>query len=109
MNNLAQIDNTANELFDTLKTIGNGDLVSEIGLAMEEATNAAQHTLKRSTVTITVIIEPDVKSDAFRVWGTVKAKLPPEPTKASLFFPHAGKLTRIDPRQRNMFEETTTN
>lgn len=103
-NALAEIDNTANELFSTLKTIGNGDLINEIASSMEAATTSSQHTMKRSKVTIEVIIEPDTKSDAFRVWGTVKAKLPPEPTKASLFFPSMGKLTRIDPRQRDMFQ-----
>lgn len=102
---IAKADNAVSELFETLNIIGNGELVGEMSASLEEATNAAQFTGKRAEVMIKITIEPDPKSDAFRVWGTVKSKLPAEPTKASLFFPFNGKLSRMDPRQRSMFEE----
>lgn len=103
---ITAVDNSIRELFETLKIIGNGDLALETATALQEIVTASQYTGKKSELIMKVIVEPDSKSDAFRVSGSVKTKLPVEPVKASLFFPMAnGRLSRIDSRQRNMFEE----
>jgi hypothetical protein len=110
MKALATVDTSVGEWFETLKIIGNGDLSLECASAMREIVTASQHTGKKSELIMKIIVEPDNKSDAFRVSGSVKVKLPAEPVKASLFFPTAdGHLSRIDSRQRTMFgdEEET--
>lgn len=102
----AQTTISRGDALDVLAQINRGDLVVKMEDAMKSCAEASVRTGKKSSVTITLVFDPDDKTDAMRIIPKVKAKLPEEPEKAALFFvTPEGKLTRIDARQPRMFPE----
>lgn len=94
------------DIFDTLAAIDRGGLVHELTDGVREAVLASVDTLKKSTVTLEIVFDPDSKTEAMRVSARVKVKTPSPPPRASLFFPTPdGNLSRMDIRQREMFPE----
>lgn len=104
---VTQVDTLISKTFETLSKISDGDLMYDLSLRLQECVKAAQNTGKKCTLNLAILIDPDTKAaGVFRVSGAIKLKLPPEPTKASLFFPTPeGNLSRNDWRQREMFDE----
>lgn len=93
------------DVYDTLEAIDRGGLSKELRHAFRKATLASINTMRKSKVTIEITIDPDTKTDplAMRVSGSVKAKLPETPIRASIFYPSAsGDLSREHPHQRDI-------
>ena len=103
-NNTELTPTSSNLVVDVLQAIDRGGFVHTLEEELRSAVMASCEHLKKAEVTIKLTIDPDTKSDAIRVSGAIKTKLPEPPTKASLFFPTPeGGLSRVDPRQREMF------
>lgn len=94
------------DIFETLRSIDRGGLVHDLDDAVREVVLACVKSLKAGKVKLTIKFDPDVKSECMRVSAAIEKTLPPEPTKASIFFTNPdGTLQRIDPRQAQMFPE----
>lgn len=108
MNNLALMTKRG-DVYDTLEAIDRGSVTKELAAAMREATMASINTMKKSKVTIEIVIDPDTKTEplAMRVSANVKITKPSSPRKAGIFYPTAiGNLTREHPHQRDIEEAT---
>lgn len=95
-----QVTSSRGDVFDTLAAIDRGSFGHDIQDAMRNVVQECVGTQKKGSVTITIDIDPDSKTDTLRVSGKVKVSLPQKPKKASIFFPQPdGTLMRMNPRQ----------
>lgn len=92
------------ELVQMLASIKRGALIIKLHKMLDECVRASHHTNKQTVLTMTLKLTPDEKTEAMRISGDVKSKLPPEPESEALFFVSPEfKLTRADPKQVAMF------
>lgn len=99
-------DFNVNHLIDLFKSINRGEFVLDIQDGMRDCVNGTVNTQKTSKLTIEISIAMDKQTDAVRVIGKVKTKIPELDPRASLFFVSPeGNLTRIDHKQPHMFPE----
>lgn len=96
------------DVYDTLEAIDRGSLTKELRNAMREATIASINTMKKSKITLEIVIDPDTKTEplAIRVSGNVKLTKPSSPRKAGIFYPNQiGDLSREHPHQRDIEDQ----
>lgn len=100
----ADIKKMTIEIVDMLASIKRGALIIDFHDQLAAAIRASHHTNKQTSITMTLKLSPDEKTEAMRMSGKVTSKLPAEPEKEALFFVTPDfKLTRMDHRQVAMF------
>lgn len=92
---------------DVLREIRGGAAVVLASELLAEVVQAAIETGKKGELTLKLSIEPDEQDgNQIVVEADVKAKKPHRSVPTSVFYAdREGGLHRVDPRQREMFEE----
>ncbi|MDJ0403967.1 hypothetical protein QNA23_10780 [Rhodococcus erythropolis] len=93
------------EFADIIKELDRGRVHNELGDRLHELIAAAQDTGKGGSITLTIGVVPDSKTQMLRFATKVVGKMPAAARAESLFFVDKnGNPTRQDPHQIALFE-----
>lgn len=103
------------DIIQTLLEMRNGKVASDINRKFAELLNAIYEHRKKGSITLKIDIAPAKFDDSMMVTEVsidpeVKLNKPDRPLDSAMFFVTSeGKLSRLDPAQHQMFDETEIN